>query len=188
MHCFRLNRTLSVPWCKFIYFLGVLRYLPDQTLLLLFRACQLWLNRASGMNRRRMGSLPSLLLTAPRNHPPRYPISPLTDWLLVAFPDLIWFPFLIGVRLLVVWCCVRVHQSGRLCQCNERCMKDMPAGWRPIFLVCSLLFSFIPSELIRGDVSLAQFGILQCFFERLILNGLVSWQHSLLCNDQTGIT
>lgn len=70
------------------------RYLPHQTILLVFRACQLSLSSVSGMNRQRLISLlpPPSSSLLPAIIPSLSLTAPITDWLLTACPVLIGFP------------------------------------------------------------------------------------------------
>lgn len=77
-------QTSNDFWCIF-------GCVSDQTLLLLFEACQLSLSNLSEMNRQNPIGLPSFFLTPPCNHPLTL-TSLMTDRLLAAFPVLLGLP------------------------------------------------------------------------------------------------
>lgn len=91
MHCLfkkKKNRALSVQLCKpAVFFEACLGYLPHQTLLLLFEACQLQLGNVSGLNRQRPISSPSLFFISLQSS-----LSLKTEIFLTAFPVLVGFP------------------------------------------------------------------------------------------------
>lgn len=91
MHCLfkKKNRALSVQLCKpAVFFEACLGYLPHQTLLLLFEACQLQLGNVSGLNRQRPISSPSLFFISLQSS-----LSLKTEIFLTAFPVLVGFSF-----------------------------------------------------------------------------------------------